>query len=224
MQTVPISAKEALARFNSSKRTRQPPPSRPSSSSSSAAATSSTSVPISLPSSIFTTPNNNLMRMLQDLKPRVDHYDCCAADLNLNSCHSDTCSACSESTASSEGESEEDTKKNTPGFGWAKKPKIKSNQRVMRTEARKEKSAAGLKQFVYDSTIMDFYDMQKKGCNDKCQHGQQCLKKVTLEYIGELREGFWGKRNDKPFKPKDRKSKIQDIYSTAMALKSGGVG
>jgi hypothetical protein len=106
-------------------------------------------------------------------------------------------------------------------LGKEAKIKIKSTNR--QSGSKEGKSAAGMKEYVYNLTIMDFYDMQKKGCNDLCKHGQQCLKKVNLEYIGELREGFWGKRNEKPLKPKERKSQIQDIYATAMALKSGGV-
>ena len=70
---------------------------------------------------------------------------------------------------------------------------------------------------------MEFYEMQKKGRNERCAHGRHCLKKVSIEYVGALRENFWGKRADKALKPAARKAKIQDIFSTANALIPGEV-
>jgi hypothetical protein len=175
------------------------------------------------------TAHNNLLRILEESKPSLpslDHSNCCENDANFSCYHSGTCSACSESTSSTANSSEhEESRKNNdiPGFGWAKKAKLKSNARINKAEAKKEKSAAGLKHFVYGLTIMDFFDMQKKGCNDQCIHGRECLKKVNIEFIGRLRENFWGKRKDNPLKPDARKIKIQNIFTTAMALQSGKV-
>jgi hypothetical protein len=177
----------------------------------------------------FPTNNNNLFRILEETKlsslpPSLssNHESCCANEFNLNCDHSGTCSACSESTMNSSDESE-DARKNIPGFGWAKKQKTKSQRRMMKAEVKKEKGAEGLKDFVYNSTFMEFYEMQKKGCNERCAHGRHCLKKVSIEYVGALRENFWGKRADKALKPAARKAKIQDIFSTANALIPGEV-
>jgi hypothetical protein len=83
--------------------------------------------------------SNNLYHILKESKPTFDQDDCCHNEqYNLNCCHSDSCSACTESTASS-SESEEEKKKNIPGFGWAKKQKLKSNQQIVKAEAKKEK-------------------------------------------------------------------------------------
>lgn len=166
-------------------------------------------------------PSNNILRILegtQSLQPTTDHFNCCGNEATFNCAHSGTCSECSESTLSSLDES-----KNAPGFGWAKKPKTKSNLQIIKAEAKKEKSAEGLKDYVYNLSFMDFFDLQKKGCNDRCKHGQECLKKVSIEYVGQLREKFWGKRNDAPFKPAQRKTKIQDIFITANSVNSAGV-
>ena len=172
--------------------------------------------------------SNNLLRILgdepkQSFSASSDHDDCCANESICN--HSDTCSVCSESTTSSASidNSEGEAQKNIPGSGWAnKKAKIKSNKQTIKVEKKKEKSAEGLKDFVYSLSFMDFYEMQKKGCNDKCQHGQECLKKVGIEYIGELRERFWGTRKEKALKPNERRAKIQDIFATAIGMKKKG--
>ena len=171
-------------------------------------------------------PNKNILRILEETTqslPVTDHYNCCGNETTFTCAHSGTCSSCSDSSSTSMDESYKEMNNKTPGFGWGKKPKTKSNQRVIKAEAKKEKSAEGLKDFVYNLSFMDFYDLQKKGCNDRCKHGQECLKKVSIEYVGQLREKFWGKRNDAPFKPAQRKSKIQDIFITANSLNSAGV-
>jgi hypothetical protein len=173
----------------------------------------------------FKGASNNLLRILGD-EPKqpfpafFDHNNCCANESICN--HSDTCSVCSESTTSSNSEGE--AQKTIPGSGWAnKKAKIKSNKQTIKVEKKKEKSAEGLKDYVYSLSFMDFYEMQKKGCNDKCQHGRECLKKVGIEYIGELRERFWGTRKEKALKPNERRAKIQDIFATAIGMKKKGV-
>ena len=102
---------------------------------------------------------------MQETKPTLpssDHGDCCVNDFSYKCDHSGTCSACSESTSSSD---DEEANLKMPGFGWAKekKPRTKSSQRILKSEAKKEKSAEGLKEFVYGLSIMDFYEMQKKG-------------------------------------------------------------
>ena len=169
----------------------------------------------------------NLLRILGEssrpASPSSNREDCCAVESICY--HTDTCSACSESTAISIDSNEEEANKNIPGFGWAsnKKARKKSNETILKIEKKKEKSAEGLKDFVYSLSIMDFYEMQKKGCNEKCQHGRECLKKVSIEYIGELRERFWGRRTDKALKPNERRAKIQNIFATAIGMKKNGV-
>jgi hypothetical protein len=84
-----------------------------------------------------------------------------------------------------------------PGFGWAnKKPKIKSEKILAKESAKQEKSAEGLKSFVYTLTIMEYFEAQKKGCNEKCAYGRQCLKNVyTLKFHRKISAmlQFWKK-------------------------------
>ena len=152
----------------------------------------------------------------------LDVQECCTADNNNNfSCENSqgSCSVCSESTNDSVS-SEGSEQTNLPGFGWAnKKPKIKSEKKISKEMAKQEKSAEGLKSFVFGLPLMEYYETQKKGCNEKCAYGRQCLKKVDIAYIGNLRENFWGSKKDKAFNPKQRLKKIQDIFMTASAVK-----
>jgi hypothetical protein len=169
----------------------------------------------------------NLLKILEGKAASTYDYgqSCCTADENI-SCEDSqgSCSVCSESTNSSVSSEEpaasQNSEKNVPGFGWAnKKPKIKSEKILAKESVKQEKSAEGLKSFVYSLTIMEYFEAQKKGCNEKCAYGRQCLKKVDIDYIGNLREKFWGSKKDKAYNPKQRLRKIQDIFMTASAVK-----
>ena len=223
---IPISAKVAFERFsrasgnsNGSQQSLVPhlqepmtaSPRLPTSSDAAGRAKIHSDTPTSFP-----TQKSNLLRILEGKAPSQSLHvqECCAADDNFSLDNSlGTCSACSESTNSSV------SSERSENWHEQKKPKIKSENKISREIAKQEKSAEGLKNFVYGLTIMDYYEAQKKGCNEKCSYGRQCLKKVNIDYIGNLRERFWGSKKDKALNPKQRLKKIQDIFMTASAVK-----
>ncbi len=70
-----------------------------------------------------------------------------------------------------------------------------------------------------DTTIEEFIEMVKLGCNLECSFDMQCLSYVDIVEMHKLKENFWGKKTDRPQLPKDRRQSIQNIFRTCHANK-----
>ena len=74
-------------------------------------------------------------------------------------------------------------------------------------------------QFIVDASVSEFAETARLGCNAECSFDKKCLSYVDIEEMYKLKDCFWGKPNEKPFLPKRRKEKIQDIFTLCRANK-----